>query len=165
MYEQPRAADEMLARIGDLLRATLQAQTQQHRLADELKLLRLYLDIQRARFGEQCLHVVLDMAPGLDSLQVPFLVLQPLAENAFEHGGAARHDVSIHILSDDEYLHLRVRNQGDANAHPHHGHGIGLVNIQARLRYLYGEQASLTLKAFEGGTEAHLCLPLGAASA
>jgi two-component system LytT family sensor kinase len=165
MYEQPRAADEMLARIGDLLRATLQARTQQHRLADELKLLRLYLDIQRARFGEECVCIVLDITPGLDSLQVPFLVLQPLAENAFEHSGAPRHDVSIHASSDEEYLHLRVRNQGDADVDLHRGHGIGLVNIQARLRYLYGEQAGLALQTIEGGTEAHLWLPLDAASA
>lgn len=161
MYEQPRAADEMLARIGDLLRATLQAQAQEHRLADELQLLGLYLDIQRARFGDR-LQVHLDIAPGLGALQVPFLVLQPLVENAIEHaGGASGHRVDIQA-SAGRQLQLRVRNQdGGPGKGAHHGHGIGLSNILARLQHLYGDQAGLTLEgAPHGGTQVRLWLPL-----
>jgi len=160
MYEQPRAADEMLARIGDLLRATLQAQAQEHRLVDELQLLTLYLDIQRVRFGER-LQVRLDIAPGLDALQVPFLVLQPLVENAIEHaGGAPIHRVDIHATAGRQ-LQLRVYNQDGPGDATHRGHGIGLGNILARLHHLYGDQAGLALEAIpDGGTQVRLWLPL-----
>lgn len=165
MYEQPRAADEMLARIGDLLRATLQAQTQEHRLADELQLLTLYLDIQRVRFGDR-LQIRLDIAPGLDALQVPFLVLQPLVENAIEHaGGAACHRVDIHAVdihaTAGRQLQVRVCNQNGPGGEAHRGHGIGLGNIMARLHHLYGDQAGLMLETIpDGGTQVRLWLPL-----
>jgi hypothetical protein len=160
MYEQPRAADEMLARLGDLLRATLQADMQEHTLADELRLLSLYLDIQRARFGER-LRVTLDIAPGLDAVRVPFLVLQPLVENAIEHAGnALEHRVSVHAHAQHGRVELRVSNaDGHPGAH-HRGHGIGMGNTQARLRHLYGEDAGLALETLADRTQARVWLPL-----
>jgi signal transduction histidine kinase len=161
MYEQPRAADEMLARIGDLLRATLGAGAQEHPLAEELRLLELYLDIQRARFGEH-LQVQLEIAPGLAAARVPFLVLQPLVENAIEHaGGAARH-VEIRATATAGTVALQVRDHGGpAGSAPRRGgHGIGLGNTEARLRHLYGEAAGLALETAGDGTLARLWLPL-----
>ncbi len=162
MYEQPRAADEMLARIGDLLRATLGASAQEHALADELRLLELYLDVQRARFGER-LQVDLDIAPGLDAAWVPFLVLQPLVENAIEHAGGVCRRVDIRAMAAAGQLELHVRDHGGSvDGAPRGGHGIGLGNTQARLRHLYDGAAGLALeKAKTGeGTLARLWLPL-----
>ena len=160
MYEQPRAADEMLARLGDLLRASLQADMQEHTLADELRLLALYLDIQRARFGER-LHVTLDIATGLDSVRVPFLVLQPLVENAIEHAGnTIEHRVSVHARGHNGHVELRVSNlEGGPGAH-RQGHGIGMGNTQARLRHLYGEDAGLALETMAEQTQVRVWLPL-----
>ena len=160
MYEQPRAADEMLARLGDLLRATLQANMQEHTLADELRLLSLYLDIQRARFGDR-LQVKLDIAQGLDSVRVPFLVLQPLMENAIEHAGnTLEHHVSVHACVRDGRVELRVSNQDGGLATLHQGHGIGMGNTQARLRHLYGDDAGLALETLDDRTQARVWLPL-----
>ena len=160
MYEQPRAADEMLARLGDLLRATLQADMQEHTLADELRLLSLYLDIQRARFGEH-LQVRLDIAPGLDSVRVPFLVLQPLVENAIEHAGTTiEHRVSVDARVHDGHVELRVSNDDGGTGASHQGHGIGMGNTQARLRHLYGEDAGLALETLADRTQARVWLPL-----
>jgi signal transduction histidine kinase len=164
MYDQPRVADEMLARIGELLRATLAADAQEHTLADELRLLGLYVDIQRARFGEQ-LHVGLDTAPELARAQVPFLVLQPLVENAIEHGGShpgRRVDISAAVV--DGHVELQVRDHGaGADARGHAGHGIGLGNLRSRLRHLYGEAAGLVLEPADGGgMRVRLWLPLHA---
>lgn len=165
MYEQPRAADEMLARLGDLLRATLQADMQEHTLADELRLLGLYLAIQRARFGER-LQVTLDIAEGLDSVRVPFLVLQPLVENAIEHAGnATEHRVSVHAHANDGHVELCVSNQESSPGTHHHGHGIGMGNTQARLRHLYGEDAGLALETLADETQARVWLPLRKANA
>ncbi len=164
MYNRPRAADEMLARIGELLRATLAANAQEHTLADELRLLGLYVDIQRARFGEQ-LHVRLDTAPELARARVPFLVLQPLVENAIGHGGShpgRRVDISAAVV--DGHVELQVRDHGDgADARGHAGHGIGLGNLRSRLRHLYGEAAGLVLEPADGGgMRVRLWLPLHA---
>ncbi|BDU22337.1 histidine kinase [Dyella sp. GSA-30] len=160
MYEQPRAADEMLARVGDLLRATLQADMQEHTLGDELRLLSLYLDIQGARFGDR-LQVKLDIAQGLDSVRVPFLVLQPLVENAIEHAGnAVEHCVSVRARANDGHVELCVSNQEGSPVSRHHGHGIGMGNTQARLRHLYGEDAGLALETVADQTQARVWLPL-----
>ncbi|QRN55365.1 sensor histidine kinase [Dyella caseinilytica] len=150
MYEHPRVADEMLARIGELLRATLSAKAQEHSLSEEWRLLALYLDIQRARFGEQ-LMAHIDTDPALGKAQVPFLVLQPLVENAIEHGGGDIRKVEITVQRCDGNLEFRVSNPvalGGGNTHS--GHGIGLSNIEARLKHLYGSHAGLRLARDEG---------------
>lgn len=152
MYDRPRVADEMLARIGDLLRATLGAREQEHSLAEEWRLLGLYLDIQRSRFGEQ-LVVNIESSPLLAKAHVPFLVLQPIVENAIEHAGAANiRCVDITALHHEKRLELYVRDSGqDGRESTHRGHGIGLSNIQARLRHLYGDDAGLRLERSENG--------------
>jgi LytS/YehU family sensor histidine kinase len=161
LYERPRDADEMLARIGDLLRATLGAQAQEHTLADELRLTKLYLDIQRARFGD-ALELQLEVAPGIDTVQVPFLLLQPLVENAIEHASGERRWVALAIRAHDDQLHLTVADRGNGPGHgAHQGHGIGLSNLQARLQHLYDSSAGVTLHpGRDGGSEARLWLPL-----
>jgi two-component system LytT family sensor kinase len=162
LYEQPRAADEMLARIGELLRATLSTNTQEHALADELRLLDLYLAIQRSRFGDH-LQVDVDVPDDLKHVRVPFLVLQPLVENAMEHAGDdhARR-VEIRASADGARLDLHVRDHGlgiEAASTP--GLGIGLGNIQSRLRHLYGEAAGMRLESHaDGGAVVSLWLPL-----
>lgn len=162
MYEQPRVADEILARIGELLRATLAASAQEHALADELRLLGLYVEIQRARFGAQ-LQVDTHIAPGVEHARVPFLVLQPLVENAIEHGGEAfGRRIEVHAVARDLHVEIRVRDQGDGTS-AHTGHGIGLANLKARLAHLHGDDAGLVLEpANGGGMQVRLWLPLHA---
>jgi LytS/YehU family sensor histidine kinase len=149
MYERPQVADEMLSRIGELLRATLSATAQEHRLADEWQLLALYLDIQRARFGSG-LDAQVEGDATLDDLHVPFLILQPLVENAIEHGGCGDgRRVAIDARREAGRLTLRVRDFGGGTARP--GHGIGFANVDARLRHLYGDDAGVSRDAAAGG--------------
>jgi len=159
MYERPRIADEMLSRIGELLRATLSAKTQEHSLSEEWRLVSLYTDIQRARFGEG-LDVELDNDPSLDDLRVPFLLLQPLVENAIEHGGSGDdRRVRIDATRHAGRLTVRVRDAGGAGT-VRAGHGIGLGNVGARLRHLYGDDAGVRLEpAAEGGSLVTVWLP------
>ncbi|GAB2577885.1 histidine kinase [Dyella jejuensis] len=159
MYDQPRVADEMLARIGELLRATLGARAQQHPLREEWRLLELYLDIQRARFGAQ-LSVRIQAEPSLGDATVPFLVLQPLVENAIDHADAAEiRRVDVSAAREHGRLELCVRNHGQGGG-THRGHGIGLSNIEARLKHLYGDAAGLRLEPGEQDTRVWLWLPL-----
>ncbi|KAF1004767.1 MAG: Sensor histidine kinase BtsS [Luteibacter sp.] len=158
MYDRPRVADEMLSRIGELLRATLSATAQEHPLANEWRLLSLYLDIQRARFGEG-LDAVVDGDASLDDMRVPFLVLQPLVENAIEHGGTGD-DRRVRIGANREGGKLIVRIRDFGGGEPRAGHGIGLRNVDARLRHLYGDAAGVRLDPVpDGGSQVTLWLP------
>ncbi|NID05725.1 histidine kinase [Luteibacter jiangsuensis] len=159
MYERPRVADEMLSRIGELLRATLSATAQEHRLADEWRLVALYMDIQRVRFGEG-LDARVENDPALDELRIPFLLLQPLVENAIEHGGAGvERRVLIDASRQAGQLMVRIRDYGGGPS-THGGHGIGLGNVHARLRHLYGDEAGVRLDPVaEGGSVVTVWLP------
>ncbi|QWT21514.1 histidine kinase [Bacillus sp. NP157] len=165
MYERPRAADEMLARVGALLRATLAATGQEHSLREEGQLLELYLDIQRARFADG-LDAELAIDEGVAGVRVPFLVLQPLVENAIEHGGVGdARFVRIDARRDGTRAVVTVRDgggRGDAvamEATPRAGHGIGLGNVAARLRHLHGDAAGVRLDAAATGSVVTVWLP------
>jgi hypothetical protein len=83
---RPRRRHSHVGRLGELLRATLDTRrAHEIPLAEELALLEPYLDIQKTRFGER-VEVALDVAPGTENALVPTLLLQPLVENALQHG-------------------------------------------------------------------------------
>lgn len=166
MYEQPRVADEMLARIGELLRITLSTTEQEHSLQEEWRLLRLYLSIQQARFGDR-LAIDIQADPSLDQARVPFLILQPVVENAIEHtGDAMPRQVELNASREGDTLQFCIRNRGSKQeARPHQGHGIGLSNTESRLQHLYGAAAGLRLQCMEeGGAQVLLWLPLAGVS-
>jgi two-component system, LytTR family, sensor kinase len=155
MYERPQVADEMLSRIGELLRATLSATAQEHRLADEWQLLSLYLDIQRARFGSG-LDASVEGDAALDDLHVPFLILQPLVENAIKHGISklsAGGYIEVTATRQGERVIISVRDNGPEVSldKPPSPHSLGLRNTRARLTALYGPEQSLTLRQADGG--------------
>jgi hypothetical protein len=135
-----REANRMLGCVADFLRATLAHDGRhEHSLAEELALLDAYLKIEQARLGER---LCLNMKAGPDLLDnvMPYLMLQPLVENAIRHGIAplsvpGRLDIRLEHVG--ERLLVEVRNDGQQPAQP--GCGIGLANVRERLRHLYGD--------------------------
>ena len=90
VHNNPEAADRMLARLSELLRLTLEnVGVQEVRLAQELEFLERYLEIEQTRFGDR-LIVRMEIAPEALDARTPYLILQPLVENAIRHGVAAR---------------------------------------------------------------------------
>jgi LytS/YehU family sensor histidine kinase len=155
LYDDPRTADEMIARLSELLRATLRTSGRQEvTLEEELWFLDLYVDIMRARFDEK-LVVALDVDPAAREALVPQLLLQPLVENAIKHGAGPRATASIDVRArrDGDGLVLEVRDHGPglgADASPA-GHGVGLTNTMERLERLYGAGHGLTFREADGG--------------
>jgi signal transduction histidine kinase len=151
--EDPRGVRRMIARLGDLLRHTLEGDEQEIPLARELEMLRQYLDIMEVRFQDK-LEVSIEAEGSLDDALVPNLVLQPLVENAFRHGLALMMQtvgrVAVRVVRDDDDLVLTVRDNGRGPAKEVHD-GVGLANTRARLTQLYGERQRLALTAAEGG--------------
>ena len=164
VHRDPDAADAMLTRLGDLLRHALRSDPRHETpLHEELALLDQYLDIMRTRFGDR-LTIRRTIPTSVESALVPTFVLQPLVENALEHGvdrieGSGC--VEIDAEREGDSLVLAVRDngageRGDARA----GLGIGLTNTRARLAALYGDAATLALRPRpSGGTEVVLRLP------
>ncbi len=178
---ESRAAERMLARLGRLLRATLEIDPGAlHPLAAEIGLLEGYLEVERTRFPDR-LGVEYRIQPDCDDALVPPLLLQPLVENAVHHAVAVdprAGRISIEARRDGDRLCLAVRDDGpgaeaaaaDAAAPgaspPDDGdrRAVGLANVAARLAVAYGEDAALTLRRLRPrGTAAVVTLPFRAA--
>jgi two-component system LytT family sensor kinase len=162
--EETRAV-EMLARLGALLRLTLEREAgHEVALGRELELLELYLDIERIRFSDR-LKVDIDVPSVAATALVPIFVLQPLVENAIRHGIAKLPEAGwIRIAGKLEgtTLIIEIADTGPGLAEESsRGEGVGLRNTRARLSQLYGASAELRLeRGATGGTIATLELPL-----
>jgi two-component system, LytTR family, sensor kinase len=168
MHEDAERADRMIGQLSELLRATLDAGDRQEvRLGEELDVIRHYLAIQETRFGDRFVATVDVPAACLDS-PVPHLFLQPLVENAIQHGLApTAGGGAIHIGATARDGHLLVTVEDDGAGVKPEGmeEGIGLSNTRARLASLYGHGASLTIAPRTGGgTRVTVALPKGGAS-
>jgi two-component system LytT family sensor kinase len=162
------AAQRMVARLGDLLRLSLNATETEVSLERELALVKQYLEIERIRFGDRLTFTV-DVPRDLLDLPVPNLVLQPLVENAIVHGvgprpGPGRVTVQAHQMGDTLLLRVLDDGLGLDRADSNVGFGIGVGNTRARLAAIYGATASLTLREAEwGGCIAEIRLPVATA--
>ncbi len=167
IHENPEGADRMVARLSDLLRVTLDPETRQETtLRRELDFLDRYIEIERTRFQDR-LSVTLAVEPGLEEAFVPFLLLQPLVENAIRHGIEPREDmgqVEIRACRSNGAMELTVSDNGpglpDGTSSPPR-EGVGLSNTRSRLLHLYGPHQQLVLSPRPGGgLQARILLPL-----
>jgi signal transduction histidine kinase len=166
MHQDVELADQMLARLGQLLRTTLEsAGTQEVALKQELEFVELYLEIEQARFGSR-LTVRMDVTPETMDACVPNLILQPLVENAVRHGIAPRSGpglIEIRTRRENGTLRVEVMDNGPGLKRASTNvprEGVGLANTRARLQQLYPDQHQLTLaNRAGGGVVVALCLP------
>jgi LytS/YehU family sensor histidine kinase len=163
-----KPARRMLARLGDLLRSTLDHEaTQEVTLREELAFLEPYLEIEQARLEDR-LTVVMTIAPETLDARVPHLILQPLVENAVRHGIATRIEpgrveISAARGPDGRFLLLEVRDDGRGVDRDHElgtRRGVGLINIRSRLEQLYGGEHRFKLEnQAVGGVLVQIALP------
>ena len=142
----PTAAEQMIERLSELLRVTLKnTATQEVPLAEELAYLDKYLAIEKVHFGDR-LEVQVDVPLGVQDGLVPYLVLQPLVENAIRHGLAPRR-AQVSGRQDGDQLVLVVSDNGGGVSSSHLltlNEGVGLANTRARLVRLYGDRHELS---------------------
>ena len=156
MRKDPRAAEKMICSLGDLLRLTLVAQDlPKVSLRRELELLQMYLDIQRVRFQDR-LAIEVNIDPCTLDAMVPYLVLQPLVENAIKHGVAGelgQRRVEINIGTTTNNLAISVVNDARSSSlvPARDRLGIGLENIRNRMRLLYGSKGNIASRELSGG--------------
>jgi two-component system, LytTR family, sensor kinase len=164
----PRGVRRMIARLSDLLRATLEPSAEQEApLAREMALTEKYLEILEIRFQGR-LQTSLEVPPDVRDALVPPLVLQPLIENAMKHAVSRTSEpsrIQVRVTRAGEQLVLTVEDTGPGSAASRadedtSGTGIGLANTRARLAQLYGNEQSLTLDdGAAGGTIVTIRLP------
>ena len=163
MHSDVGRADRVLAHLGELLRASLAAgERDAVPLQEEVRLLGLYADIMRERFGDR-LVLEWDIPPDLLKLDVPAMLMQPLFENAFKHGversrGSER--IRVSARREANWLVLEIENTGSVLEHGWRA-GVGFSNCRERLRVRFGGDASCDLSAgTAGGVIAQVRLPL-----
>ncbi len=164
--EDSKKAVQMVARLGDFLRLTIDSNGQQQvTLERELEFLTNYLEIEKIRFRDR-MHVTFDIAPDTLGLYVPNMILQPFAENAIKHGLAknmAAGRIDIKAEKDDDRLRIQLSNDGAIVSldKPLGSNGIGIANTRARLEKLFGPDFLLDLRARKsGGATVTLEVPL-----
>jgi sensor histidine kinase YesM len=153
VHDDPQSAEDVLLRLSQLLRITLdQMDTNEVPLARELEFLDLYVGIQRKRFGDRLSFEIHADPATLDYL-VPPLLLQPLVENAIRHGiGKHKGEDTIEVFAREQNggLQLEVWNKNsevEDSGEKLFQRGVGLRNTKARLKQLYGNDASLIFRS------------------
>lgn len=168
LYLNPRAADEMLGNLSQLLRRSLDSMEEQEiPLVEELEFVDAYLNIEQKRFGER-LRFERTVPDELMKALVPALILQPLVENAIRHGIEPQRApglISIQAKKEKNQLHLVVRDNGQglpsAAVNTSARRGIGLANTRARLQALYAQDQDFSFsKAQPQGSQVDIRLPL-----
>lgn len=153
-----RQANQMLTKLSAFLRYSLDSDPlQKTSLAEELRALQLYLDIEKTRFADR-LKITFDVDDDAEDAQVPSLIMQPAIENAIKYAIARMEsggEIGIAAKRDGAMLKLQVCDNGpaapadldqllsDAKT------GVGLVNMRERLAHLYGGRQSFSLSRKE----------------
>ncbi len=167
LSNRTEVAERMLMNLSTFFRATLSADpTADIPLDEEIRLQRLYLDIEQIRFPDR-LNVEIEIVEALRDVRVPILILQPVVENAVKYGVArSRKPVTIRISAFEEAgrIHIKVRDDGETAALADEGEtgtGVGLRNVCQRLRARYGSLAGCLYGAdADGGYTVHMYMPI-----
>ncbi|WCT75098.1 histidine kinase [Sphingomonas naphthae] len=162
---RPDDADEMISRLSDFLRLSLNGDPSELvALTEEFAALETYLAIETVRFGSR-MAVEMELPRALEGAPVPSFILQPLVENAVKYGVArSKGEVTVRIAATEEAGLLVLTIADDGNAAPDakaaQGFGIGLENIRERLASRYGAAAGLALEQRPDGFTSTVTIPL-----
>ncbi len=171
----PEEANELLLEFADFTRYSFRSSGLFTTLSDEMRNIDRYLTIEAARFGGR-LNVRMRIAPEVLSVTVPFLIIQPLVENAIKHGLAGKPGGgTVTVIAEDggNEAVISVEDDGagmdpkllEGIRHSHRtGEHVGLGNINQRMRQLFGPEYALIVETARGaGMKVTLRVPKFAA--
>lgn len=165
--KNPEAAESMLLKLCDLLRKTFAtSDLREIPLKEELEFIKIYLDIQKARFKER-LQVEFDIDPQAQNILIPSLILQPIVENAIKHGieaVAAGGTITVEARIKGSELRLQVKDTGPGIKMKRallFEQGFGLKNTRIRLNSLYDKEDPVIISnGADGGTVFTIYIPV-----
>jgi len=161
-------ANTMIMQLSNFLRYSLENDPiKRVTLEEEVRALRLYLDIEKTRFADR-LELEFDVDPAAHGIKIPSLLLQPLVENAIKYAIAPAEKggkISVFSKLDGEHLVIEVKDTGAGIEGDHHsmvsGPGIGLKNTVDRLSAFYGDNYVFELRGPNAsGMTIYIRLPL-----
>jgi two-component system LytT family sensor kinase len=165
--DDPDQARDMIRSVARLLRDGIDEQRDLVPLEEEMDRLRRYLELQEKRYGNR-LRVTVSADGAPPSVLVPYLFLQPLIENAVEHGMVEERvlDLRVTVSAGPSELVAEVEDDGaglDGSGDGGAAERVGLGNLRARLELLYGDDALLAMSERpEGGVRVRVSLPMDA---
>ena len=158
----PEKAHEMVIALSDFMRYSLRKQhNEMVALNEEINHIRLYLQIEKIRFGDKMAYSF-QVEPDCLDCQIPTLLLQPLFENAVKYGvyeASEQVDISLVARKEGDHTLLVLTNNFDKEAAPVKGEGIGLKNVQERLRLVYNSNNLMEIKEVDGRFVITIYLP------
>jgi two-component system, LytTR family, sensor kinase len=159
----PEKARDMVVKLSEFMRYALSRKDEQPvTLMNELENLRLYLDIEKVRFGEKLIAEE-NIESGCLEFKIPVMLLQPLYENAVKHG-VYESTESVKIMTQakmtDGYLEITISNNYYDSPSLKKGTGTGLLNVKRRLEVFYGNRATIKTSKENGLYTATLFLPV-----
>ena len=159
----PEKARDMVVKLSEFMRYALSRKDEQPvSLQNELENLRLYLDIEKVRFGEKLITEEHIDSNCLD-FKIPVMLLQPLYENAVKHG-VYESTESVKIVTQariiDGYIEIIISNDFDPTQVMKKGTGTGVINVTRRLEVFYGNKASIKTTRENGLYTVSLYIPV-----
>ena len=158
---EPRRAETALEDLADLFRVLMRDNRQLAPLADEIRLCRQYLDLEKLRLGDR-LRIEWHVENMPRDALVPPLVLQPLLENAVYHGiepSSSPGVIAINIFLRRGEVHAVLRNPYRFSGSHHAGNKMAMDNIRERLALHFDAEASLESRAGKDSYEVHIRMP------
>lgn len=163
----PKKARQMIIKLADFLRYTLaNNDKQKNTLIEELKNIKLYLDIEKIRFEDKFEYEE-ELHEECGKTEIPSMILQPLFENAIKHAVYETLDkvvIKLTCIKQDDFLKIQVSNNFEGESHKK-GAGVGLKNIRDRLSLIYHQDNLMEVKKENGNFTVNIFIPLQNTSA
>lgn len=155
-------ARRLVLNLADVFRYLLRAERTFIEVAEEVKIVRAYLEIEKLRLGPK-LQTEVEIDDSAQHAVIPLLSVQPLVENAVKHGVACRIGtgfVRLRIKADADAVSVEISNSGECDPLTlSSATGIGLTNVRRRLALCYGSETRLAVRAADGITTIGFVLP------
>jgi hypothetical protein len=155
-------ARRMVLNLAEIFRYFLRSETTFVPLAQEMEIVRAYLEVEQFRIGDR-LAIEIEVDPPALEIPIPVLSVQPLVENAIKHGvslGVGPGYVRIRARCQADELRIVVENSGSGSAPGSPGMGVGLTNVRRRIEICYGPAAGLDLEVKPESSTVELRLPV-----
>ena len=158
----PKKAKQMIIKLAEFLRYTLaNNDRQKNSLNEELKNIKLYLDIEKIRFDDKFVYVE-ELHEECGKTEIPSMILQPLFENAIKHAVYETLDavtIKLTCTKQDDFLKITLCNNFEGESHKK-GAGVGLKNIKDRLALIYQQDNLMEIKKENGKFIVNIFIPL-----
>lgn len=159
----PEKAREMSTNLSTFLRKTLADNENKNiRLNEEVENIKLYLEIEKVRFGER-LDFKINISDKCEEYEIPNMILQPIIENAIKHGVYESIDkvtITFTCKLEGEFISITISNNFDPTSISDIGEGIGLKNIRNRLNLIYNRSDLISISKDSNLFKVSLQIPI-----